>query len=51
MNLLAEGLESETILAEFEQLSRRDERETITLARAMENIPKNRYLDIAPCKI
>lgn len=72
MNLLQEGLESESLIVQFEvlcffyfkrvkltisffsieqQLYRRNEKEPISIARYMENVPKNRYLDIAPCKI
>ncbi|KAJ6225298.1 hypothetical protein RDWZM_003843 [Blomia tropicalis] len=48
MSLLQEGLESESLIVQFEQLYRRNEKEPITIARLVENIPKNRYLDIAP---
>ncbi|XP_017482818.1 PREDICTED: tyrosine-protein phosphatase non-receptor type 4-like [Rhagoletis zephyria] len=48
MNLLQEGLESESLIVQFEQLYRRNEKEPISIARFQCNVLKNRYLDIAP---
>lgn len=49
MNLLHEGLQGDLLIIQFEYLPRRNEDETITIARLLDNVPKNRYLDIAPC--
>nr|XP_027194217.1 tyrosine-protein phosphatase non-receptor type 4-like [Dermatophagoides pteronyssinus] len=48
MNLLHEGLQGDLLIIQFEYLPRRNEDEPITIARLLDNVPKNRYLDIAP---
>lgn len=48
MNLLREGLQEDSLIAHFDYLPRRNEDESITVARFIDNLPKNRYLDIAP---
>ncbi|KAK2173047.1 hypothetical protein NP493_908g02008 [Ridgeia piscesae] len=48
MLLLQEGLESGTLLAQFEQLYRKKPGMTMNSARLTENLSKNRYKDISP---
>ncbi|UXI22664.1 NADH dehydrogenase [ubiquinone] 1 alpha subcomplex assembly factor 3 [Sarcoptes scabiei] len=45
---LFEGLQDDSITIQFEYLPRKSEKESFSIARSIENIPKNRYLDIAP---
>lgn len=48
--LLSDGLASGALVAQYEQLYRKNPDLAITEARKMENIHKNRYRDISPCK-
>jgi hypothetical protein len=48
--LLTEGLHSGAAIAQFEQLYRKKTGLTMNAARLSENIPRNRYKDISPCK-
>ena len=48
--LLSDGLGSGALLAQYEQLYRRNLDLTITEAKKSDNIVKNRYRDISPCK-
>lgn len=49
MLLLADGLASGALVAQFEQLYRKKPGLTCNEARKAENINKNRYRDISPC--
>lgn len=48
--LLNDGLASGLLLEQYEQLYRRNMYLTIEEAKRLENLTKNRYRDIAPCK-
>lgn len=48
--LLRDGLASGALLEQFEQLYKRNDNLTITEAKKEENVAKNRYRDILPCK-
>ena len=48
---LRESLANGTIMSAFERLYRRKPGLTMTVARHQDNISKNRYRDISPCKI
>ena len=48
--LLRDGLASGALLAQYEQLYRKNPELAITEARKTENMGKNRYRDISPCK-
>lgn len=50
MLLLEDGLASGALLAQFEQLYRKNPQLTANEARKPENQVKNRYRDISPCK-
>ncbi len=50
MQVLQEGLDSGESLSAFEQLYRRKPGMTMNVARQPENVVKNRYRDISPCK-
>lgn len=48
--LLRDGLASGALLEQFEQLYKKNDNLTITEAKKEENMAKNRYRDILPCK-
>lgn len=48
--LLSDGLASGALLSQYEQLYRKNPDLTITEAKKPENVQKNRYRDISPCK-
>lgn len=48
--LLGDGLASGSLLTQFEQLYRHKPDTSMDIARTPQNIHKNRYRDIAPCK-
>lgn len=48
--LLRDGLASGALLEQFEKLYKRNPHLSITEAKKIENLPKNRYRDILPCK-
>lgn len=48
--LLGDGLASGSLLTQFEQLYRHKPETPMDSARTPQNIHKNRYRDIAPCK-
>lgn len=48
--LLGDGLASGSLLTQFEQLYRHKPETPMDSARTTQNIHKNRYRDIAPCK-
>lgn len=48
--LLGDGLASGSLLTQFEQLYRHKPESSMDSARLPQNIHKNRYRDIAPCK-
>lgn len=48
--LLSDGLGSGTLLNQYEQMYRKNPDLVITEAKKQENITKNRYRDISPCK-
>lgn len=48
--LLGDGLASGSLLTQFEQLYRHKPETPMDIARTPQNIHKNRYRDIAPCK-
>lgn len=48
--LLSDGLASGTLLSQYEQLYRKNADLAITEARKVDNLNKNRYRDISPCK-
>lgn len=48
--LLSDGLASGTLLMQYEQMYRKNPDLAITEARKVENVAKNRYRDISPCK-
>jgi tyrosine-protein phosphatase non-receptor type 4 len=48
--LLAEGLESGAAMAQFEQLYRKKPGLAANESKKPENVTKNRYRDISPCK-
>lgn len=48
--LLADGLASGALVAQFEQLYRKNPAMSCNEAKKPENIIKNRYRDISPCK-
>lgn len=48
--LLSDGLASGSLLAQYEQMYRKNADLAITEARKNENLNKNRYRDISPCK-
>ena len=50
IELLREALDSGALLLQFEQLPRKKAGEPMTAARLPDNLPKNRYRDISPCK-
>ncbi|MGH0190594.1 UNVERIFIED_CONTAM: hypothetical protein FKN15_048022 [Acipenser sinensis] len=47
---LREGLSSGTVLPQFDQLYRKKPGMAMSCAKLPQNIPKNRYRDISPCK-
>lgn len=49
--LLRDGLASGALLEQFEQLYKRNENLAITESKKEENLAKNRYRDISPCKL
>lgn len=49
--LLSDGLASGALLAQYEQLYRKNVDLTISDAKKTENLIKNRYRDISPCKL
>lgn len=49
--LLSDGLASGALLAQYELMYRKNPELAITEARKPENIAKNRYRDISPCKL
>lgn len=49
--LLGDGLASGSLLTQFEQLYRHKPESSMDSARLPQNIHKNRYRDIAPCKL
>ena len=51
MLLLADGLASGALVAQFEQLYRKKPGLACNEAKKQENINKNRYRDISPCKL
>lgn len=51
MLLLEDGLASGALLAQFEQLYRKNPQLAANEARKSDNQMKNRYRDISPCKI
>jgi len=51
MFLLEDGLGSGALLAQFEQLYRKNPSMSMNEARRPENQSKNRYRDISPCKL
>lgn len=50
MLLLADGLASGALIAQYEQLYRKNPELTSLESKKPENQPKNRYRDISPCK-
>lgn len=48
--LLSDGLASGALLSQYEQLYRKNADLAITEARKVDNLNKNRYRDISPCK-
>lgn len=48
--LLSDGLASGALLSQYEQMYRKNAALAITEARKAENVAKNRYRDISPCK-
>lgn len=48
--LLSDGLASGALLSQYEQLYRKNSDLAITEAKKTENLAKNRYRDISPCK-
>jgi len=50
MLLLAEAIESHSISSQFELVFRRKPGLSCDVAKLPENISKNRYRDISPCK-
>lgn len=48
--LLSDGLASGALLSQYEQLYRKNSDLAITEAKKTENLSKNRYRDISPCK-
>ncbi len=50
MLLLADGLASGALIAQFEQLYRKKSGLTCNEAKKQENMNKNRYRDVSPCK-
>lgn len=48
--LLSDGLASGALLAQYEQMYRKNADLAISEARKPENAAKNRYRDISPCK-
>ena len=51
MLLLADGLASGALIAQYEQLYRKNPELTSLESKKPENQPKNRYRDISPCKL
>ncbi len=51
MLLLAEAIESDSISSQFELIFRRKPGLSCEVAKLAENVPKNRYRDISPCKL
>lgn len=50
MLLLADGLASGALVAQFEQLYRKKPGLTTNESKRQDNVNKNRYRDISPCK-